>query len=162
MTTEASPRQEPEDLDHEARPEEPDWLDVRALAHIHASSEDSRHPIAPAFSPVAAKEWRAAEPGVQVIEVLFREPRDLTRIRLVFEDVLAERTQQVTVTWASRRGETHGEVVRQQFNFSPSGATREVEDYRVELHGVETLQIRIMPDMSGRRVFASLAGCRLA
>ena len=99
---------------------------------------------------------------MQVIEVHFRQPRDLTHIRLVFEDDREERTQQFTVSWSARRGEMHGEVVRQQFNFSPAGATREVEDYLVALHGIEALQIRITPDLSGRSVRASLAQCRLA
>ena len=140
----------------------PNWLDVRAFARIHASSEDPEHPVALAFVALDRRGWRAADTGTQVIDVHFGRPRDLTRIRLVFEDDRAERTQQFTISWSAQRGEKHGEVVRQQFNFSPRGAVREVEDYVVALRGVERLEIRITPDIAGGPARASLTQCRLA
>lgn len=157
LTGDSSPRIHRNSLDPE-----PNWIDVRALASLHASSEDADSPVVKAFSRGDSRGWRAGHPGVQVIEVHFRQPLDLTRIRLVFEEAGEQRTQQFTVTWSSRRGETHGEVVRQQFNFSPGGATREVEDYRVDLRDIETLQIRITPDISGGSAVASLSECRVA
>jgi hypothetical protein len=157
LTGELSPRNSHNPLDPE-----PNWIDVGVAAHVHASSEDATSPAVKAFSRSDSRGWRAAHPGVQVIDVHFRQPQDLTRIRLVFEEGREQRTQQFTICWSARRGERHGEVVRQQFNFSPDGATREVEDYRVELQGVETLQIRITPDIGGRSAFASLAECRVA
>jgi hypothetical protein len=144
---------------HHVPQAEPAWLDVRELASIRASSEETGHEIVNAFS-ADSRGWRAAHPGAQVITVRFNKPRDLTRIHLVFESSV-ERTQEFTLSWSSRRGETHGEVVRQQFNFSPFGATREIEDYGVELRGVETLEIRLVPDISGRPVLASMKDCRL-
>lgn len=140
----------------------PPWLDVRAVASIHASSEDPDHPVARAFLPLDRRGWRAADAGPQVIDVHFGRPRDLTRIRLVFEEERTERTQQFTISWSAHRGERHGEVVRQQFNFSPRGAVREVEDYVVALQAIERLQIRITPDISGAPIRASLTHCRLA
>jgi hypothetical protein len=140
----------------------PNWLDVQSLARVHASSEDSQYPIASAFEVTSARGWRAADPGVQVIDVHFRRPRDLTRIRLVFDEDREARTQQFTISWSARRGESHGEVIRQQFNFSPTGAIREVQEYVVQLHGIDALQIHITPDIAGRRVLASLTECRLA
>lgn len=136
------------------------WLDVPAVAQIHASSEAEGFPVVTAFSRARGAGWRAADPGVQVVTVQFRRPQDLRRIRLVFE-VEAERTQEFTVMWSSGRGETHREAVRQQFNFSPHGAVREVEEYRVELFAVETLQIRIIPDITGRAAAASLKECQI-
>ncbi|PYS76638.1 MAG: carbohydrate-binding protein, partial [Acidobacteria bacterium] len=53
-------------------------------------------------------------------------------------------------------------VVRQQWNFSPHGSTREAEDYRVELNGVTQLELKIVPDRSGGDARASLAQLRLA
>ena len=41
------------------------------------------------------------------------------------------------------------EILRQQYTFSPPGATREVEDYVVNLHGVTVLELRIVPDIAG-------------
>jgi hypothetical protein len=138
------------------------WLDVRAIARVHASSEQQMHRIDAAFSADAAAHWRAAEPGEQVIELYFDPPRDLTRIRLLFVEEETPRTQEFTIRWSSRRGETHGEIVRQQFNFSPSGASREMEDYAVELRGVERLQIHVIPDIGHRPVHATLARLQLA
>ena len=140
----------------------PKWLDMRALARVHASSEDPQHPIGRALSPLHGGGWRAASPGPQVIELRFRERRDLTHIRLVFDEEREARTQQFTITWSARRGEMHGEVVRQQFNFSPAGAVREIEDYTVALRAVETVRIHITPDISGGSAHASLTQCQLA
>lgn len=152
------------DSDHIEAPAEPTpkWLDVRTLARVHASSEDPQYSIQHAFRTSSRRGWRAADAGPQVVEVRFHQPRDLTRIRLVFDDDREERTQQFTISWSAGRGERHGEVVRQQFNFSPRGAVREVEEYGVALNQIETLRIHITPDLSGRPVRASLTTCRLA
>lgn len=136
------------------------WLDVRAVARVRASSEDPAHRIDHALAE--AGQWRAAEPGDQVIELRFVPPRDLTRIRLVFVENEVPRTQQFTIRWSARRGEMQGEVVRQQFNFSPSGATREVEDYRVDLRSVDALRIMLIPSVDRQPSFASLSHLQLA
>ena len=53
--------------------------------------------------------------------------------------------------------------MRQQWNFSPPDATREIEDYRVELSDVTVLELVIVPDKSrGEAVRASLKSLRLA
>jgi hypothetical protein len=140
----------------------PAWLDVHTLATVRATSEDPQFAIQKAFSSSSPLGWRAADTGLQIVDVRFRQPRDLTRIRLVFDDDCEERTQQFTIWWSAGRGERHGEVVRQQFNFSPGGAIREVEDFAVALNGIDALTIRITPDISGRPVRASLTECRLA
>jgi hypothetical protein len=63
-------------------------------------------------------------------------------------------------------GDDLQEVVRQQWNFSPGGTTEELEDYRVELDGVNALDLRIDPDRSHdpkqSRHIASLQRLRLA
>jgi hypothetical protein len=51
--------------------------------------------------------------------------------------------------------------MRQQYNFSPPGATREIEDQRVELNNVTALELRIVPDISGGSARASLAQMRI-
>jgi len=139
----------------------PTWLDLRSIAHARASSEDHMHRIDHALSADTHAHWRAAEPGEQVIELHFHQPHHLRRIRLVFVEKDAGRTQQFTIRWSARRGEAHGEVVRQQFNFSPSGATCEIEDYRVDLPDVERLEIRVVPDIGDPRAFASLTYLQL-
>ncbi len=52
--------------------------------------------------------------------------------------------------------------MRQQYTFSPGGATSEVEDVRVDLSGVMALELTIIPDQGRDEVCASLAEWRLA
>ena len=52
--------------------------------------------------------------------------------------------------------------MRQQYNFSPPGAAREVEDYNIDLDGVTALELRIVPDISGGSARASLAQLRVS
>jgi hypothetical protein len=53
------------------------------------------------------------------------------------------------------------DIVRQQYHFSPSGATEEIEEYRVEFEDVTALELTIIPNLSGGS-YASLAQLRLA
>jgi hypothetical protein len=133
------------------------WLHLDAIARIEASSEDTEHPLGHALVSGQGTEWRASQPGAQLIQVRFHEPRHVRRIRLVIADRDHARTQEFTITWSSHRGERHRMVVRQQFNFSPFGATTEVEDYQVDLPGTAALQLRIVPDVNGGGAVARLA-----
>jgi hypothetical protein len=55
------------------------------------------------------------------------------------------------------------EIVRQQWNFSPPGTTREIEDYQVELSEVTVLELVIVPDKTrGAAARASLKSLRFA
>jgi hypothetical protein len=48
--------------------------------------------------------------------------------------------------------------VRQQYHFSPSGATEEIEEYQVELEDVAALELTIIPDISGGGACADQSG----
>jgi hypothetical protein len=61
-----------------------------------------------------------------------------------------------------KRGERHREVLRQQFNFSPNGATEEIEEYVLELDDVSALQLRIVPSVDGRLAIAHVRELRVA
>jgi hypothetical protein len=128
---------------------DPSWMQITEFADISASSEAAQHPVASAFVAGTESEWKASEPGPQVLAVRFRAPRTISRIKLVIIDADYARTQELSITWSSDRGERHGVAVRQQFNFSPRGATRQVEDYTVDLRDVASLELRIVPDVSG-------------
>jgi hypothetical protein len=52
--------------------------------------------------------------------------------------------------------------LRQQYNFSPPVASREVEDYDLDLDAVTSIELRIVPDISRGSVRASLGQLRLA
>ena len=140
---------------------EPVWLDMTRIARLEASSQHGEYPIEDALSSTGDG-WRASESGEQVIRVLFRSPQTVSRIRLVFNETAADRTQEFTLDWSAHRGETHHQIVRQQFTFSRFGATREVEDYQVELRDVTWLELRIVPDIGRGDAVASLAELRIA
>ena len=72
------------------------------------------------------------------------------------------RTQEFVLRWSGDGGRTLHEIARQQWNFSPQGAGRETEDYRVSLDTVTDLELTIIPDISGGDAVATLAQLRLA
>jgi len=139
-----------------------DWLNVEGLAEVEITSEDAAHPIESALVPGSASGWRAAGPGKQTIRLVFGNPQRLRQIRLQFEETRTERTQEYDLRWSADGGKSFREIVRQQWNFSPQGATSQTEDHRVELSGVTVLELNIIPDTSGGNALASLAQLRLA
>ena len=146
----------------EVQAAEPGWLDLDLLAQVEITSEEGDYPIESALIPGTGLGWRAAQPGEQTIRLLFDEPLSLKRIHLMFHEGEQERTQEFVLRWSPDGGQSYREIVRQQYNFSPPGATREVENYEIDLDRVTALELKIVPDISGGRAPASLAQLRLA
>jgi hypothetical protein len=140
----------------------PAWLNLEDLAEIEITSEDAAHPIESALLPAGGSGWRAGSPGKQTIRLVFAHPQRVHRIRLHFVESVTERTQEYVLRWSPDGGQSFREIVRQQWNFSPQGATSETEDHRVELPGVTVLELSITPDISHQSAFASLAQLRIA
>ena len=138
------------------------WIDVEHLAEVEITSEDPGHPVESALTAGNGPGWLAGEAGEQTIRLLFDHPQTLTGIHLVFKEERHERTQEFVLRWSEDNGRSYREILRQQYTFSPPGATREAEDYVVNLHGVTVLELRIVPDISGGNGRASLALLRLA
>ena len=70
----------------------------------------------------------------------FDQPQRLKCISLVFEENETAQTQEFVLRWSPDEGSSVKEIVRQQWNFSPQGSIREVEEYRVELSTVTVLE----------------------
>ncbi len=138
-----------------------DWLNVEELADVEITSEDVAYPIEAALVPGGTSGWRAAGPGKQTIRLLFTNPQPLRRIWLNFLETCTGRTQEYVLRWSSDGGQSFREIVRQQWNFSPDGATCQTEDHHVELSAVTVLELSIIPDTSGGPALASLAQLRL-
>jgi hypothetical protein len=140
------------------------WRDLERIARVEISSEDEQFPIEHAVGRKATTGWRAAGTGPQLIRLHFDEPQTIRRIHLHFVDREAERSQEFAV-YAGVGNELQ-EVVRQQWSFSPNGATEETEDYTVNLSGITTLELRIDPDRSHdpkqSQHYASLQSLKLA
>ena len=139
-----------------------DWLNVEELAEVEITSEDTAYPIESALVSGENMGWRAARPGKQTIRLLFGPPQRLRRVWLNFVETRIGRTQEYVVRWSPDGGQSFREIVRQQWNFSPDGATSQTEDHHVDLPAVTVLELSIIPDTSGGTALASLAKLRLA
>lgn len=139
-----------------------DWLDLESLASVEITSEDPSHPIEGALSSSGGPGWRASQPGQQTIRLLFDAAQTIRRIRLLFEEAAAARTQEFVLRWSNDGGRSLQEIVRQQYNFSPPDTVREQEDYEVSLDGLTVLELGIVPHVGRDDVFASLRQFRLA
>jgi hypothetical protein len=91
--------------------------------------------------------WRAQSPGEQTVRLFFEAPQRLRRIRLLFREDKEARTQEFILRWSPTADGSSHDVVRQQYHFSPSGATEEREEYRVELEDVAALELTIIPNL---------------
>jgi hypothetical protein len=138
------------------------WLDLERAAAVEVTSEDKDFPVESAFASEDAGGWRAAAPGSQTIRLIFDRPQRLRCISLVFEEDKTARTQEFVLRCFSDGGSTFKEIVRQQWNFSPPESTREVEQYQVDLHNVEVLELAIKPEIGGGAARASLKNLRLS
>jgi hypothetical protein len=138
------------------------WLDVESITSVEVTSEDNAFPIESALLRPDKGGWHAAGPGVQVIRLIFEQPQWLQRIRVKFEETETKRTQEISLRWSSDRGSSFQEIVRQQWNFSSPDATREIEEYNVDLPNVTLLELVIDPDKESGKAQASLSSLRLA
>ena len=141
-----------------------EWLDLDSTAHGRITSENPAFPIENAFGTSPERNelgWRAASPGPQTITLSFDAPQRIRRIFLHFMERETERAHEFVLRYSSA-SETDREIVRQQWTFSPTGSTQEIEDYEVELESVTKLELVIDPDRGRGHSLATLNALRLA
>jgi hypothetical protein len=138
------------------------WLDLEHLATVEVASEAPDFPIESALGAASGSGWRAAQPGEQRIRIVFDAPTPVRRIQLRFQETDLERTQQFTLRWFGPSGGAGTEIVRQQWNFNPSGSTTEIENYTLNLDAVSALELDIRPDIGNHNMTATLASWRVA
>ena len=141
-----------------------EWLDLESMARVQLTSEDAAFPIENALSTNPERNemgWRAATAGPQTIALVFTVPTHLRRIFARFIERETERAQEIVLRYSSAT-ETGREIVRQQWNFSPTGSAQEIEDYTVDLEGVTKLELVIDPDRGRGHSRATLCTLRLA
>jgi hypothetical protein len=140
-----------------------EWLDLTGISRIEVTSEDYSRPVEAALIlGLSERGWRAAQPGVQTLRLVFDEPVSVRRALLQFDERLHERTQEFTLTCLSDEEPHWQEIVRQQYRFNPPGTVREIEDYHFELKPLRAIELRIVPDVSDAKARASLTAWRLA
>jgi hypothetical protein len=143
-------------------PPDKGWLNLDRAAVVEVTSEEKAYPVESALVAGETRGWRAADSGAQTIRLIFDEPQRFKRIALVFEETEIERTQEFVLRWSGDYGASFQEIVRQQWNFSPPQAIREIEEYQVDLSGVTVLELVIVPDISRGSARASLRSLRLS
>ena len=76
-----------------------DWLDLEQAARVEVSSEAEGYPVEGALLKDVQGGWRASEPGIQTIRLLFDHPQTIRVIRLVFKEKEFARTQEFVLRW---------------------------------------------------------------
>jgi hypothetical protein len=90
----------------------------------------------------------------------FDKPQNISKLVYEVEERMRERTQEVRVEVSEDEGRTYHQVLVQEFNFSPAGATYQREEQRLNLHQVSHLRLTIVPNKSGHGT-ATLTSLRL-
>ncbi len=75
-------------------------------------------------------------------------------VRLVFKEAERERTQEFSLRWSAAAEGATKEILRQRWNFSPTGSTTEIENYQVDLTAVSVLELVIQPDVANSDAFS--------
>ena len=136
-------------------------LDLAQAARVEVSSEAEGYPVEGALLKDVQGGWRASEPGIQTIRLLFDHPQTIRVVRLVFKENEFTRTQEFVLRWLPRGTSAWKDVVRQQWNFSPPITEIECEEYNVDLPSAAGLELSVRPDISGGETRASLESLQL-
>jgi hypothetical protein len=134
-------------------------LAILLLGTVRASSEADGHAIELAFDHdhgPGGTHWKAGEPGEQTISVDLEQPCTIEEVSMEVEEREVARTQEVQLAVSTDGGQTYRECVRQEFNFSPDGATWEKETWHIAQEHVTNVRLVIKPDKGRKDLYATL------
>ena len=164
MTARSQVRKRPLAADTAAAAHAADEIDIAGCATIAYSSEDPAHPVENLLdgkSGPGGTRWISARPDTtEHIVVEFDEPQTISRLVYEVEETMRDRTQEVRVEASNDGGRTYRQILVQEYNFSPRGATFQREEQRFDLRQVSRLRLTIVPNKSGSGA-ASLTTLRL-
>jgi len=139
-------------------------IDIAACATIAYSSEDPAYPIENLLDErpgPGGTRWTSARPdAIEHIVVEFDRPQTISRLDYEVEETMWDRTQEVRVEVSDDGGRAYRQILVQEYNFSPWGATFQRDEQRVDLHRVTHLRLTIVPNKNGSGT-ASLTTLRL-
>ena len=139
-------------------------IDIVSRATISYSSEDPAHLVEHLLdgqSGPGATRWMSACPDtVEHIVIEFDRPQTISRLVYEVEETMRERTQEVRVEVSEDSGRSYRQILVQEYNFSPGGATYQREEQRFNLRQVTHLRLTIVPNKSGSGT-ATLTALRL-
>jgi hypothetical protein len=128
-------------------------IDIASCATVAYSSEDPAHPVEhllDGHSGPGATRWMSARPDTtEHIVIEFDRPQAISRLVYEVEETMRERTQEVRVEVSEDGGRSYRQILVQEYNFSPGGATYQREEQRVNLRQVTHLRLTIVPNKSG-------------
>jgi hypothetical protein len=130
-----------------------DEIDIAQSATVLYSSEQPSDPVEHLFdgrSGPGAPRWLSARPDTtEQILIEFDRPQAISRLQYEVEEAQRERTQEVRVEISEDGGQTYRQILVQEYNFSPHGATYEREDQRFERRQASHLRLTIVPNKNG-------------
>jgi hypothetical protein len=138
---------------------QPQEKDIGAIATVMVTSESPEHPVDHAFDSQrgpGGSRWLAGDPGDQILILAFDAPQRIRRICLEVEEREVSRVQELQLAISCDGGQTYREVLRQEYHFSPSGATFEREEWALTADGVTHVRLTIRPDKGSVPCRASL------
>ena len=146
-------------LESQAFAQDGQEIPVASVATVCVTSEDADHPVEHAFNhhrgPRGTR-WVAGQVGEQTILVVFDTPQAIGQVSLEVEETDVSRTQELALAVSSDGGQHYRELRRQEFNFSPEGATFEREDWTISEPNVTHVRLAIKPDRGGKSCRATL------
>ncbi len=139
-------------------------IDIAGCATIAYSSEDPAHRVEDMLdgrNGPGATCWVSARPDVvEHIVIEFDRPQPIARLVYEVEETLQERTQEVRFEVSEDGAQSYRQILVQEYNFSPRGATYQREEQRFNLRQVTHLRLTLAPNKSGSGT-ASLTALRL-
>ena len=131
---------------------------------VSYSSEDPAHPVEHLLdgqSGPGATRWMSARADtIEHIVLEFDRPQTISRLVYEVEEARRERTQEVRVEVSEDGARTYRQILVQEYNFSPRGATYQREEQRLDLDRVTHLRLTIVPNKNGSGT-ATLTALRL-
>jgi hypothetical protein len=99
---------------------------------------------------------------IEHIVLEFDQPQTISRLVYEVEEATRERTQEVRVEVLEDRARTYRQILVQEYNFSPRGATYQREEQRLDLGRVTHLRLRLFRTRTapGRRLLRRSASSR--
>jgi hypothetical protein len=97
---------------------------------------------------------------IEHIVVEFDQPQTISRLVYEVEELTRERTQEIRIEVSEDGGRTYRQILIQEYNFSPRGATYQREEQRLNLQGVTHLRLTTVPNKNGSGT-AALTALRL-
>src|SRR6266404_3564998 len=147
-----------------AAPSAADEIDIAGCAAIAYTSEDPAHPVEHMLDGCCgpgAPRWMSARPDTtEHIVIEIDRPQTISGLVYEVEETTRERTQEVRVEASEDGGQSYRQILVQEYNFSPGGATYQREEQRFNLRQVTHLRLTIVPNKSGSGT-ATLTALRL-